>query len=189
MKKAATGFDLPIQARSSMELARKFRQIKQEKADILHKRLRGNSANKIQVVDDKFDQNQVQAMPQECNNIKGSQPHFGGRTKPLQVDEGINQEGMITESNKKAKGSPNNKVMRNKRCASTLIDDFVEAQVDSLEGRNQLPTQVNQNQPHSGGRTKSLQVDKDINKEGMVAESNKKAGILLIHLFSFHFYI
>ncbi|KAK8958529.1 hypothetical protein KSP40_PGU011004 [Platanthera guangdongensis] len=45
-----SGFDLPIQARSSTELARKFRQIKQGKADVLHKSLRGNTTNKEQEV-------------------------------------------------------------------------------------------------------------------------------------------
>ncbi|KAK8965820.1 hypothetical protein KSP40_PGU013394 [Platanthera guangdongensis] len=44
MKKTKSGFDVTIQARSSVELARKFRQVKQEKADILHRKLRERKA-------------------------------------------------------------------------------------------------------------------------------------------------
>lgn len=158
-----SGFDLPIQARSSTELARKFRQIKQEKADVLHKSLRGNTSNKEQKVDDKFHQNQVQqivpiitTVPQECNNVEESL---------------------------------NGKVKRNKRCPSMLIDDFIEVHEVSHEGGNHhvhqiqqprrydAPLKVNQNQPPSSGRTESLQVDKDISQEGIVAQPNKEAGM------------
>ncbi|KAK8938143.1 putative ABC1 protein [Platanthera guangdongensis] len=48
MKKAKSGFDVTIQARSSAELARKFRQVKQEKADILHRKLRERKGKNIQ---------------------------------------------------------------------------------------------------------------------------------------------
>ncbi|KAK8946785.1 hypothetical protein KSP39_PZI007416 [Platanthera zijinensis] len=152
------GFDLPIQARSSVELARKFRQIKQEKADVLHKSLRENRTNKEQVVVDKIDQNQVQqvvptiiTIPQECNS----------------VDESLND-----------------KVKRNKRCPSMLIDEFVEVHGVSHESGNlYVPVNMNQTQGQSSGRTESLQVDKDISQQGIVAQPNKEAEIKFVVVF------
>ncbi|KAK8964387.1 Tyrosine decarboxylase 1 [Platanthera guangdongensis] len=125
--------DLHIQARSSTELARKLRHIKQEKVDVFHKSLRVKTTNKEKEVANMLDQNQVQQLaptiitvPQECNSVEESL---------------------------------NGKVKRNKRCQSMLIDEFVEVQ-----GK-------------SGGRTESLQVNKDISQEGIVAQPNKEAGL------------
>ncbi|KAK8939088.1 Ribonucleoside-diphosphate reductase large subunit [Platanthera zijinensis] len=143
-----SGFDLPIQARSSAELARKFRQIKQEKADVLHRILRRNTSDKEQEVNDKFDQNKVQQavliitiVSQECNNVEESL---------------------------------NDKVKRNKRCPSMLIDEFVEVHGVSHEGGNlHVSLKVNQIQGQSSVRTESLQVDKD-SQEAIVAQPNKE---------------
>lgn len=42
--------DFPFQARSSIELAKKFKQIKKEKIDKLHERLQGNNIEMVQEI-------------------------------------------------------------------------------------------------------------------------------------------
>ncbi|KAK8936610.1 hypothetical protein KSP39_PZI012497 [Platanthera zijinensis] len=75
--------------------------------------------------------------------------------------------------------SLNDKVKRNKRCPSMLIDEFVEVHGVSHEGGNlNVSVKVNQIQGQSSGIIESLQVDKD-SQEGIVAQPNKEDGLAI----------
>ncbi|KAK8953356.1 hypothetical protein KSP40_PGU008029 [Platanthera guangdongensis] len=73
-------FDVTIQARSSAELARKFRQVKQEKADILHRKLRERKGKNIQ------DDVQLKIRIQRSSKLKKLHPLYNIpiNIKPIQ---------------------------------------------------------------------------------------------------------